>query len=227
MPIKEERLLEYLITFLEGFISFISPCMLPMIPIYVSYFAGGSAENKKSAALINSLFFVLGFTLVFISMGLFAGVIGAFLIKYHRIVSIVCGVIVIIFGLNFIGIFKFNFFRGVGNIKQGKGIFSSLLFGIVFSISLTPCTGAFLGSALMMASDSASAFNGAILLAAYSAGLGVPLVISAVLLDKLKSAFDFIKRNYKTINIICGGFLIAVGLSMVFGLFELVLSLLT
>lgn len=211
--------MEYLISFLEGIITFVSPCLLPMLPIYISYFAGG-AERTSKKTLINAFGFVLGFTVVFVLMGALAGLVGGFLNKYQTAVNIVTGLVVIIFGLNFIGVLKINLFRsGSSSVKQGDmGFFSSALFGMIFSIGWTPCVGAFLGSALMMASQQGQVVTGVIMLLCYSLGLGIPFVISAVLIDKLKGAFNFIKRNYKIINIICGSLLIVVGILMMTGL---------
>ena len=211
--------MQYFISFLEGIITFISPCLLPMLPVYVSYFAGGS-ERKTGKTLANSLGFVLGFTLVFIAMGALAGTVGRFLTGHQTIVNIITGLIVVFFGLNYLGVFKLNIFRGIntGLNKSKMGFFSALLFGIVFSIGWTPCVGAFLGSALMLASQQGHVLKGIIMLLTYSLGLGIPFVISAVLIDKLKSTFTFIKKNYKTINIVCGCLLIAVGILMCSGL---------
>lgn len=208
--------MQYFITFLEGLISFISPCMLPMLPVYITYFAAGA--GKKRHVLVRSAFFVLGFTLVFCLLGLFAGSLGSFLIRYNRAVNIVCGLLVVFFGLGYLEVIKLPFFRGMKGGWEINGVFSAFLFGLIYSVSLTPCVGAFLGSALMLASSSATALTGVLLLLAYSLGLGVPFVISAVLLDKLSSAFAFVKRHYHTINLICGIFLMIVGVMMCFGL---------
>lgn len=207
----------YLITFLEGLISFISPCMLPMIPIYVMYFAGDA--NKKNNTIINSIAFVIGFTLIFCILGIFAGTIGAILKEHQNIVNIICGIIVIIFGLNYLEFINIPFFKGKGTNKtQVTGIFSAFLFGIIFSINLTPCVGAFLGSALMMAGASGTVLKGILLLFLYSLGLGIPIIASAILIKKLNSVFDFIKKHYKIINNICGIFLIIIGILVALGI---------
>ena len=148
--------MQYIISFLEGIITFISPCLLPMIPIYLTYFAG-SGERTTKKTVTGALGFVSGFTLVFISMGALAGSIGSLFTKHQNIVNIVCGLIVIFFGLNFMGIFKFNLFKGMKQSvnTDNMNFFSAVLFGIVFSLGWTPCVGAFLGSALMMALASA------------------------------------------------------------------------
>ena len=211
--------MQYFIAFLEGIITFISPCLLPMLPVYISYFAG-SKDTSTAKTLRNALAFVLGFTTVFVAMGALAGTLGSFLSKYQVIVNIITGLVVIFFGLNFLGVFKLNIFKGINSNmdKENLGFFSSLLFGIVFSVGWTPCVGAFLGSALMLASQQGQVLTGIIMLLLYSLGLGIPFVISAVLIDKLKSTFNFVKRNYKIINIICGSILVLVGVLMMFGL---------
>lgn len=220
--------MQYFITFLEGIITFISPCLLPMLPIYVSYFAGGG-ERTSAKTMKNALGFVLGFTCVFVMMGALAGTVGGFLIRYQIAVNIVTGLIVVFFGLNFLGIFKLSLFRGInsGNLMKNTGFFSSMLFGIVFSIGWTPCVGAFLGSALMLASQQGHVTEGITMLLLYSLGLGIPFVASAVLIDKLKGAFDFIKRHYGVINVVCGTLLIVVGILMMSGFLGKFLALLS
>ncbi len=205
----------YLITALEGVSSFLSPCMLPLLPVYLSYFAG---ENRqKSKTLLRVLFFVLGFSAVFSLMGLFAGSLGALLSRYQTAVNVVSGLIVILFGLSYLDVFRIPFFKGAAKGKQVGSVAAAFLFGVIYSVSLSPCVGAFLGSALMLAANSGTALQGVSLLLTYAAGLGIPFLLSAVLLDKFKSAFSKIKKHYKVINRVCGGFLIAVGICMCFG----------
>lgn len=207
----------YLITFLEGLISFISPCMLPMIPIYITYFAGDA--NKKNNTIINSIAFVAGFTIVFCVLGVFAGTVGKLLKNYQSIVNIFCGIIVILFGLNYLELINIKIFKGKSkNNRKIVGIFSAFLFGVVFSINLTPCVGTFLGSALMLASVSGTILKGVALLFVYSLGLGIPIVISAILIKKLTLVFEFIKKHYRIINNVCGIFLIIVGITIAFGI---------
>lgn len=209
--------MQYLISFLEGVITFISPCLLPMLPVYVSYFAGGGERNIRKT-LGGASGFVLGFTLVFVAMGALAGTLGSFLTKYQIIVNIVSGLVVVFFGLNFIGLLKVNLFRGgMGRVQMSGGFFSSVLFGIIFSLGWTPCVGAFLGSALALASQQGHVVEGMLMLLAYSLGLGVPFLLSAVLIDKLKSAFNWIKAHYDVINLVCGAMLVFVGVLMMTG----------
>ena len=218
--------MQYLILFLEGIITFISPCLLPMLPVYISYFAGGE-EISAGKTVKNALGFVLGFTVVFVLMGAFAGTVGMLLQKYKTVLNIVTGLVVVFFGLNYLGLFKLNLFRGIGATMGDKplGFLSAFAFGLVFSIGWTPCVGAFLGSALMMASQQGTAVQGILMLLVYSAGLGIPFVLSALLIDKLKSALSWIKRHYSLINRISGVLLVAVGILMMTGLLGKYLAL--
>ena len=219
--------MQYLISFLEGIITFISPCLLPMLPIYLSYFAGGRERTLKRT-LTCALGFVLGFTVVFVAMGALAGIVGSFLTRYQTAVNVISGLIVIFFGLNFLGVLNFNLFRGSQRQVDTSDLnfFSSALFGLVFSVGWTPCVGAFLGSALMLASQQGSVLIGTLMLLCYSAGLGIPFLLSAVLIDRLRSAFDFIKQHYDVINKLCGCLLILVGILMATGLLGRLLTLL-
>ena len=214
--------MQYLISFFEGILTFISPCLLPMLPVYVSYFAGGQQNGKKTVT--NALGFILGFTLLFTAMGALAGTLGSFLTRYQTAVNIVAGLIVIFFGLNFMGVIRLNLFKGSARMQTGElGFFSSVLFGIVFSVGWTPCVGAFLGSALMLASQQGHTLEGTLMLLSYSLGLGIPFFLSAILLDQLKGAFNFIKRHYTLINQICGGLLVLIGILMATGVLGSVL----
>lgn len=219
--------MQYIIAFLEGIITFISPCLLPMIPIYISYFAGGG-ERTTSKTLKGSIGFVTGFTVVFVALGALAGTLGGFLREYQIAVNIVSGLIVVFFGLNYLGVFRLNIFRGRSksiNIDN-MGFFSTMLFGMIFSIGWTPCVGAFLGSALMLASRQGHVVEGMVMLFSYSLGLGIPFILSAVLIDYLKSAFGWIKNHYKVINIVCGSLLILIGILMATGMLGRFLSFL-
>lgn len=219
--------MQYLISFLEGIITFISPCLLPMLPIYISYFAGGGVRSTRKT-LTSALGFVLGFTLIFTAMGALAGTLGSFLTRYQTAVNLLSGGIVIVFGLNYMGLLRLNLFRGLGRQVQSKQMdfFSAVLFGMVFSVGWTPCVGAFLGSALMLASQQGHVLEGMAMLMCYSLGLGIPFLLSAVLIDRLKGAFGWIKAHYDIINRICGGLLVIVGIAMATGLLGRLLTLL-
>lgn len=216
--------MQYVLTFLEGLISFISPCMLPMLPIYLSYFAGDDKEKKK--ILPGAISFVLGFSLVFCILGVLAGTVGTFLKHHQIIVNIVSGSVVILFGLSYLEIIPLKFLKGIKSKHDADGIFSAFLFGMIFSVNLTPCVGAFLGSALMLAASVGGTLQGLILLLVYSLGLGIPFILSAVLIDKLKGTFSFIKKHYKIINTVCGVFLILIGILIACGSFNRYLALL-
>ncbi len=220
--------MQYIISFLEGIITFISPCLLPMLPVYISYFAGGGERTIKKT-ITGALGFVLGFTLVFAAMGALAGTVGSFLKQHQTAVNVISGLVVIFFGLNYLGVFKFNLFGGIQKSADTRdmGFLSAILFGVIFSLGWTPCVGTFLGSALMLASQQGSILTGTLMLLAYSLGLGVPFLLSAVLIDRLKTAFTWIKRNYKTINIICGCLLVIIGTLMATGTLGRALALLS
>lgn len=283
--------MEYLVSFLEGIVTFVSPCILPMIPIYLAYFAGdagagvgtagaggaggdagraavgsagaaaeaghaaagadgaadatdatgagGSAVSAHAATgstgllsktLVNALGFVLGFTIVFVALGAFAGTVGAFLTTYQTAFNIVCGLIVVVFGLNFMGVLNIGLLNRTVKANASVrpvGFFSSVLFGLVFAAGWTPCVGAFLGSALLLAAQQGSMLTGTAMLVCYSLGLGIPFVLSAVLVKQLESAFSVIKRHYRVVNLVCGGLLVAVGVLMATGLMGAALSLLS
>ncbi len=216
--------MSYAITFLEGLISFLSPCMLPMLPVYLSYFAAGEGEKRSNFA--RSLAFVLGFSLCFCLLGLFAGALGSLLIRYRRAVFLVCGLVVMLLGLGYLEIIPLPFFKGMSRGRGVTGLLSAFVFGLVYSVSLTPCVGAFLGSALMLASGSGTALRGLLLLVCYSLGLGLPFLLSALLLEELRGLFSWIKAHYGVINKICGGFLILIGLLMACGLLDRWMALL-
>lgn len=262
--------MQYIISFLEGIITFISPCLLPMLPIYVAYFAGGVQEGaaqpespetslaadkasappvstpasdgvggatdtgaktaKKSRALVNAMGFALGFTLVFVALGAFAGTLGALLSERKTAVNLIGGAVVVLFGLNYLGVFNIGFLNAtkrLGTNVKPLGFGSALVFGAVFAVGWTPCVGAFLGSALLLASQQGSTLKGMALLLVYSLGLGIPFVASAALIERLKGAFTFIKKNYKVINIVCGAMLVALGLLMMTGRLSSLLSALS
>lgn len=220
--------MQYVISFLEGIVTFISPCLLPMLPIYISYFAGGGERNTKKT-LTCALGFVTGFTILFVAMGALAGTIGSFLHEYQTAVNVISGLVVIFFGLHFLGVFQMNLFRGSTHSvnTENMGFFSAMVFGMVFSIGWTPCVGAFLGSALLLASQQGHVAEGMVMLLAYSLGLGIPFIISAVLIDYLKTAFNWIKQHYQMINKISGGFLVLVGILMATGTLGKLLAILS
>ena len=218
--------MQYVISFLEGVITFISPCLLPMLPIYISYFAGGGKRSTKKT-LAGAFGFVAGFTIVFVAMGALAGTVGGLLREYQSALNLVCGLVVIFFGLYFLGVVKLSLFKGSSHKvdTENMGFFPALLLGIIFSIGWTPCVGAFLGTALMLASQQGHGTEGILMLLAYSLGLGIPFVLSAMLIDYLKTAFLWIKTQYRLINTVCGLLLILLGALMATGMLGRLLAL--
>ena len=162
-------------------------------------------------------------------MGALAGTVGSFLKQHQTVVNIVSGLVVIIFGLSFLGVFRLNIFKGSkwSIDTSDMGFFSAMLFGIIFSLGWTPCVGAFLGSALMLASQQGHVLQGMLMLLVYSLGLGIPFILSAVLIDKLKSAFDWVKRHYSIINAVSGCLLIIIGVLMASGMLGRLLTILS
>jgi len=217
--------MHYGLGFLEGLLTFISPCFLPILPVYFAYFAGGAVdegEQKRAKTLIHALGFMIGFTMVFILLGAFAGSIGWVLREHATIVNLVTGAVMILFGLSFFGVFRLRFFSAFGkkNVMQKTVTFPrSIAFGAIFAGGWTPCMGVFLGAALLRAAYLGNTIGGAIMLLVFSLGLAVPLVVSSFLLERFKGAFAWIRKNQQKINYASGGFLILVGILMMTGLF--------
>ncbi len=209
--------MDYIFTFLEGIASFISPCLLPMVPIYISYFIG--EDNKKSRKVINSIGFVLGFTIIFLILSILASKFGSLILEEIKYIKILFGILIIVLGFNYMGILKFDFLNKTKGIKLNTdnfNFFRAILFGILFSISWTPCIGTFLSSALMLIATNQNTIKGIILMLIYSLGIGIPFIISVILIERLKTMFNFIKKNYNIIKIISGIILILMGIYIIF-----------
>ena len=210
--------MEYLLTFIEGIASFISPCLLPMVPIYISYFIGEN-DKKNNKVISNSIGFVLGFTMVFLILSIFASSLGSILSSNIKYIKILFGIVIILFGLNYMDLLKINFLNR-SNIKKANtknlNFFKALIFGVLFSISWTPCIGTFLSSALLLIAKEQDIAKGIIMMLLYSIGLGIPFIISAILIDKLKNVFNFIKYHYSIIKKVSGIILIIAGIYMIF-----------
>ena len=216
--------MKYLLTFLEGIFTFISPCLLPMIPIYLSYFAGGTIRSRHRTTT-NAISFILGFSLVFMMMGYAAGWLFGFLGAYRKILTRLCGLVIIYFGLCYTGLFPLSFFhKNTKTAINELNPLRSFVFGLVFSISWTPCLSAFLGTALMMVSTSSTQLEGLYMLAAYALGLGVPFLLSALLMDSIKLSWQENERMYQLIHRMSAGLLIGLGLLMSTGLFDIVMK---
>lgn len=210
--------MEFVLTFLEGIASFISPCLLPMLPIYISYFAGDDKNNLRKK-LINSLAFILGFTTIFIILSVFASKIGALLSHWIKYIKILFGIVIIFLGFNYLDLIKIKFLnksKGVKADTKNLNFIKSFVFGILFSISWTPCIGTFLSGALLLIAKHQNITKGILLMLTYSAGLGIPFVLSVLLIEKLKNAFNIIKKHYEMVKIISGVILIVMGVYTIF-----------
>jgi len=215
---------DMLLLFLEGFLAFISPCMLPMLPVYMMYLAA-ETENGRRASIINTMGFVCGFTLIFMALGATATAIGSLLSGYRMLLQRFSGIVIFLFGVHFLGIFrigmldkekKFNF------LMSGKKSFcGAVLFGAAFSAGWTPCLGPFLGSALMLAGNRATMAEGIFDLFVFSMGIGIPYVLAAVFFTSIKGVFQWLKKHGRQIKIVSGAVLAVSGLLMMFDLFGL------
>lgn len=209
------------IAFFSGLASFFSPCLLPMIPAYVMFMAGSAMEEgekiSRKRAIIRTLAFVLGFTLVFLLLGLSASVFGRFFVSNKLLFQQVAGLLIVVLGLQFLGVFKFSV---LGKSRQfkiaslGNSIFGSFLMGLAFGAGWTPCFGPVLASILMMASASQSVFQGLGLLLIYAFGMGIPFIVTAVFINEVTPLFAKISRQGIWIERTAGVLLILFGVLM-------------
>lgn len=213
----------YLTAFLEGIISFISPCILPILPLYFSYLTGGVADKSQGKGILlrNSLSFVGGFTLLFVALGAASTSVGQFLSSHLELLNRIGGVVVILFALNNLGVFLIPAFNSTHKVQfkslQNMNLPKSFLFGLVFAIGWTPCVGPLLGSALMMAANAEMLHKGMLTLFFYAMGLGLPFLFSALLIDQMQGVFTSIKKHFKVISLVSGLFLLAFGIALVLG----------
>lgn len=206
--------MDYLLTFLEGIASFISPCLLPMLPIYISYFVGEDDSNIRKA-FINSIGFVIGFTFIFLVLSIFASGIGNLIVNYIKYIKIIFGILIILLGLNYMEILKIKFLNKINMRKiehKNLNFWKAIIFGLLFSISWTPCIGTFLSSALLLVAKEQDMLKGIMMMLIYSIGLGIPFIVSAILIEKLKDVFQYIKSHYSIIKKISGIILIIAGI---------------
>ncbi|HSR04164.1 MAG TPA: cytochrome c biogenesis CcdA family protein [Proteiniclasticum sp.] len=213
--------LKLALLFFEGVLTFISPCILPMFPVFLMYLSNESQKMGK-ALVINILGFILGFTIVFVTLGATATAIGSIMNQNRVLLQRIGGVIIILFGLNmagFINIRFLNFQRGLSLKKDSGGFLSSMIFGIVFSFGWSPCLGLFLGTALILAADASTVGIGMFYLFVFSMGLGLPFLITGILFSKVEQSFNFVKKHYNLITKISGIFLVIIGILMALDLF--------
>lgn len=212
--------LPYILTFIEGILTFVSPCILPMLPVYLVYLAGNAsnAERKASKRVANAVAFVAGFTLIYVLLGATATSLGYFLHRYEAVFRQVSGGIMILFGLNFIGLLRLRFLDFEKRLEysfQQLNFFSSILFGMVFAFGWSACAGQYVGSALLLAGNSGTVVKGMLLLLLYSLGLGIPFIVTAIIFDKMRTVFAFIQQHQRIINILSGLLLIGAGILVI------------
>jgi cytochrome c-type biogenesis protein len=220
------------LAFTAGLLSFLSPCVLPLIPSYVTFITGLSLEDvqrSRRAALVHSLLFVLGFTLIFLAFGAAATGLGQLLLFYRVWISRIGGVLIIVFGLYMLGVFNIALFsqeRRVHIADKPVGYLGTLLVGIAFGAGWTPCIGPILGSILTYAASSADMSRGLWLLLAYSLGLAVPFLLAAVAVERFLGFFSRMKRQMNWITRTSGVLMIIVGIMMVTNYFTILASFL-
>ena len=209
------------IAFLAGLISFLSPCVLPLIPGYISYISGTSfdkiKEKKKNLIITKTIFFALGFSFVFIALGSTASFIGKFFLSNSNVLRIISGIIIIFFSLKIIGVFNFNFMNKdirFFNYKYGNNLTFPFFVGSAFGFGWTPCIGPILGSIIALAAVEENLGRGILLLSFYSLGLAIPFVISGVLLDKFLLFSKNFKKNMKIVTKFGGGILLLTGIGI-------------
>lgn len=218
------------VAFTAGLLSFLSPCVLPLVPSYVTFITGLSLEDvqrTRRTALIHALLFILGFTLIFLALGAGATAIGSVLRAYRDWISRIGGLLVIVFGLYLLGVFDLAAFsreRRVHLADKPVGYLGTVLVGIAFGAGWTPCIGPILGSILMYTASSADLTRGLELLTAYSLGLAVPFLLSAVLVQQFLGLFARIRRQMVWITRASGALMIVVGLLMVTSYFTILAS---
>lgn len=200
--------------FLEGVLAFLSPCMLPMLPVYLMYLAA-ETEHGRKASVLNTVGFVCGFTLIFMALGATATALGSTLNNHRLMLQRVSGFVIMLFGLYFMGALKLDFLdverKFDLKIKTG-GFGGALLFGAAFSLGWTPCLGPFLGSALLLAGNTETVAAGVFYLFIFSMGLGIPYILAAFFFTSIKGVFLWLKKHNHMIKTISGLVLIMAGI---------------
>ena len=215
------------LAFVAGLVSFLSPCVLPLIPAYVSFMTGVTvaeleeAERPSARLLLPALLFVAGFSIVFVALGATASVLGTFLAAYRVLIERVAGVVIVLFGVLMLGVIKVPWLYGEARVDLAKtrvfGRGAALVMGMAFATGWTPCVGPILGSILALAGSSRSVGYGALLLLVYSAGLGVPFVAVTLLFGRTRPLIRWLGRHSLAVNRSAGAVLILVGVLVLSG----------
>ncbi|GAA4224848.1 cytochrome c biogenesis protein CcdA [Sagittula sp. NFXS13] len=211
-----------------GIVSFLSPCVLPIVPPYLAFMSGVSmGEMQEGRArgrvILAALFFVLGLSTVFVLLGFTASWLGSFFLQNQVLLGRISGVVVIIFGLHFLGVYRIGFLDREARIDAGDtggSAFGAYVLGLAFAFGWTPCIGPQLGAILSLAMTEASLARGTLLLGVYAAGLGIPFLLAAIFLSRAMGLMNRLKRHMKTIERVMGALLIAVGLALLTGAFS-------
>jgi cytochrome c-type biogenesis protein len=213
----------FLTAFTAGLLSFISPCVLPLVPAYLSYISGvsldamrGKTEEKGTGrkVIINTLLFVLGFSIVFCTLGATASYIGQYLVLYKNYINIIGGIIIVALGLHLAGVYRIKWLdyeKRVHVKEKPLGLLGSILIGAAFAFGWTPCIGPILSAILLIAADQKTTADGITLLAVYSMGLGVPFLATGIALNYAMNVFKAIKKHYRGIELASGMLLIFIG----------------
>ena len=221
-----------------GFLSFISPCVLPLIPGYISFVSGVSLEEMRDdqaaaarrQVIITSLAFVLGFSLVFIALGASASVIGRFLFRNSNLFEKVAGALVIVIGLHTMGVFRLPFLETEKRLQAGskpKTLTGAVLVGMAFGFGWTPCIGPILSGILVLAGSKETVWEGVVMLAVYSLGLGIPFLLTALAINKFFAASSRIRKHYHAIEVTSGILLVGIGLLLFTGQMTAITRVLT
>ena len=218
--------------FVAGLFSFLSPCVLPLVPGYVSLISGAGVEELKSQesqllrkVMLNSIGFILGFSIVFIGLGAISTQVGQLMARYKSLLARVAGVVVILFGLHLTGLFKINALYTDARLHSIKGSSTwggAFLIGFAFAFGWTPCVGPILGVILGFAAAQDSVFKGILLLAVYSLGLAVPFLMTALLMGRFMKFYSGFRRHMQAVEVASGALLIVLGALLVFGRFTII-----
>lgn len=211
----------YLMLFVEGVLTFISPCILPLLPLYLTYFGAESsketARQESSNVLKKATLFVLGFTLVFTSLSLFVNSIGRFVLVHQQIIGWIAGGLIILFGID--QIFGNRFSARLVPIQTGtnRSLMNPFVFGVLFAITWTPCVGVYLASALALSLTAQNYGQSVLMLLTYSLGLGIPFILSALLIDESTRIMDFLKPHLSGLQKLSGILLVLFGIALATG----------
>lgn len=212
----------YFAAFVAGILSFISPCVLPLIPGYISFVSGASLDEMRGTGaraargqvIVTSLAFVLGFSLVFIALGASASAIGQFVFRNQPILGKIAGAVIIIFGLHTMGVFRLQFLemeKRANAQRKPAGLVGAMLVGVAFAFGWTPCIGPILAGILVVAGSRETVTEGVVLLAIYSLGLGIPFLLTSLAIDRFFALTARIRKHYHAIEVTSGALLVAIG----------------